>query len=147
MFNLFKSRPPIIIINEAERHAPTPVIQKKTWWAKFSGVVYVITVFFHFAVLITILMIMTRIQQNAVQANDLLLRQLRVSDSLYNAATLMHYYDSINVERHYAIADSVHAVSFQLLSHQLNEMVKQNKMWQKKYQERLPAPQPNTSLR
>ena len=90
---------------------------------------------------------MTRIQQNATQANDSLLRQLRVADSLYNADALMHYNDSVNMERHYTIADSISAVSFQSLSHQLNEMVKQNKAWQKKYQEAQIAPQANTSLR
>jgi hypothetical protein len=147
MFNLFKSRPPIIIINEAEHPAPSPVIQEKTWWSTYSGLVYLITVFFHFAALITILIIMTRIQQNAEQANSSLLRQLKVTDSLYGAAALMHYNDSIHVERHYAVADSMSAVSFQLLSFQLNEVVKQNKAWQKKYQEQLITPQTNTSLR
>jgi len=147
MFNLFKSRPPIIIINEADHPAPAPVIQEKTWWSKYSGFVYIITVFFHFATLIIILIVMTRIQQNAAQANDSLLRQLKVTDSLYSAAALMHYNDSIHVERHYAVADSMSAASFQSLSYQLNEIVRQNKAWQKKYQEQLITPQANTSLR
>ena len=147
MFNFFKSRPPIIIINEAEHPAPAPVIQEKTWWSRYNGFVYIITIFFHFAALTVILFIMTRIQQNAEQANSSLLRQLKVTDSLYGAAALMHYNDSIHVERHYTIADSMYTASFQSLSRQLNEVVKQNKAWQKKYEQALPAPQTNTSLR
>jgi hypothetical protein len=143
MFKLFRSRPPIIIINEAEHKEPLPVVQKKSLWSKYAGPVYIVTALFHFIVFIIVLRMINGIQQNAEQANATLLRQLSISDSLYRAVNDAHYNDSLAALQRYKIADSISNASFRALSFQLKEMADQNAAWQKSYREMLSSPETN----
>lgn len=144
MFNFLKSKPPIIIINEAEHPAPVPVLKEKSWWSKYKGIVFISAFIIHLAAVTVILSIMIGIKENAVNTNTLLLRQLRISDSLFNTAVSLHYNDSIIAQQHYNTLDSINAAAFKALSAQLKEASRQNALREKRYQEILLNAQPET---
>ena len=109
MFNFLKSKPPIIIINEAEHPAPVPVLQEKSWWSKCKGLVIITALIIHFVVVAVVLNIMISMKENAVKANAALLHRLSISDSLLHTAVAAHYKDSVMAEQHYYTLDSINA--------------------------------------
>lgn len=134
MFKIFKSRPPIIIINEAEHKEPVQVLKEKTIWEKYVGIICSVTIVLHFVAITFTLNIMNDIKHNQMQANNILLTKLQLSDSLYNAAIQKQYAYSMNTEKRYANSDSINKIVFSELYKQLKLIEKQNKQYFKMYQ-------------
>ena len=137
MFKLFRSRPPIIIINEAEHKEPAPVVQQQSLWSKYAGPVYIVTALFHFIAIIILLTMLNNMKQQAEQANVTLLRQLSSTDSLYQSTTRARYIDSLETQQRYTATDSMNNAAFNALAIQLEKMAKQQKQWQNKYEQTL----------
>lgn len=135
MFKLFKSRPPIIIINEAEHKEPPPVIVEKTLWQKYFGIICITTVVLHFIAVAFILNMMNEIKYNQNQVNTALLTHLQLTDSLYNVASTKRYSDSVLTEKRYTIADNTNKIVFAEFYKQLKIIERQNAQYFKTLQE------------
>lgn len=134
MFSLFKSKPPIIIINnEAEQPAPIVLPEKKTWWQQYSMPIFFSLSVVFAAILVLIVYTLHNIEENSSKANEVLLQQLHFSDSLLVNTRNARYQDSVIARQQYHNLDSTNRASFEKARLQLENIMQQNRLLQRQY--------------
>ncbi|CAN5674833.1 hypothetical protein BH10BAC2_BH10BAC2_02570 [soil metagenome] len=134
MFSLFRSKPPIIIINnEAEQPAPITLPEKRTWWQQHSIPIFFSLSIAFAAILVFIVYTLRNIEENGTRANEVLLQQLHISDSLLANTKNARYQDSVIARQQYDNLDSTTRASFEKTRLQLENIVQQNRLLQRQY--------------